>query len=76
MRKQAFKTGIAGTVLSLFQIIKEHYAQVFRENCQGGNRNERAQNGIGFKVKRRKGKLLDKQGLLRITAFSRNHYKS
>ena len=71
MRKQAFKTGIADNGFEFISNYKRALSpKFFRESCRGGDKDERAQNGTGFKVKRRKGKLLDKQGLIRITAFS------
>ena len=53
MRKHVFKIVIAGNGFEFILNYKKALSpKFFRESCRGGNRDERAQNGTDFKVKR------------------------
>ncbi|WLT07936.1 hypothetical protein RAM19_07380 [Bartonella apihabitans] len=53
MRRQAFRGGVTGNGFEFISNYKKALSpKFFRESCRGGNRDERAQNGTDFKVKR------------------------
>ena len=61
MRRQTFKGGVTGNGFEFISNYKKALSpKFFRESCRGGNRDERAQNGTDFKVKRGEGILKGK----------------